>query len=144
MFINTSLSATLFSKTNVHHSIRMLPISSPKATGVTNTGRDSSSLGKKYAAFLGLFSSLICRVGIEDYRKIIHSIKVGVALVLVSLLYLLQPLYNHVGDNAMWAVMTVVVVFEFTAGKKQSKGSGSFGPSRSPKSQERRNHMALV
>ena len=49
-------------------------------------------------------------------KKVIHSIKVGVALVLVSLLYLLNPLYKQVGENAMWAIMTVVVVFEFFAG----------------------------
>ncbi|KAL5864043.1 hypothetical protein ACOSQ3_001557 [Xanthoceras sorbifolium] len=58
----------------------------------------------------------------DDVRKIIHSIKVGIALVLVSLLYLLDPLYKQVGENAMWAIMTVVVVFEFFAGALLSKG----------------------
>lgn len=48
--------------------------------------------------------------------RVIHSVKVGVALVLVSLLYLLDPLYERVGENAMWAIMTVVVIFEFFAG----------------------------
>lgn len=52
----------------------------------------------------------------HDMKKLIHSVKVGVALVLVSLLYLLDPLYSQVGENAMWAIMTVVVVFEFYAG----------------------------
>ncbi|KAJ4843249.1 hypothetical protein Tsubulata_035366 [Turnera subulata] len=56
-------------------------------------------------------------------RKWIHSIKVGVALVLVSLLYFLDPLYNEVGDNnAMWAIMTVVVIFEYYAGATLGKG----------------------
>ncbi|XVF72424.1 hypothetical protein PTKIN_Ptkin12aG0120300 [Pterospermum kingtungense] len=59
---------------------------------------------------------------IQDMRKVIHSFKVGVALVLVSLLYLLDPLYKQVGENAMWAIMTVVVVFEFFAGATLSKG----------------------
>ncbi|OMP05032.1 Aluminum-activated malate transporter [Corchorus olitorius] len=58
----------------------------------------------------------------HDIKKVIHSIKVGIALVLVSLLYLLNPLYNQVGDNAMWAIMTVVVIFEFFAGATLSKG----------------------
>ncbi|KAL2535634.1 Aluminum-activated malate transporter 12 [Forsythia ovata] len=57
-----------------------------------------------------------------DRRKIIHSIKVGFSLVLVSLLYLLDPLFKQVGENAMWAIMTVVVVFEFFAGATLSKG----------------------
>jgi len=52
----------------------------------------------------------------QDLRKLIHSVKVGTALVLVSLLYLLDPLFGHVGENAMWAIMTVVVIFEFFAG----------------------------
>ncbi|CAI0400691.1 unnamed protein product, partial [Linum tenue] len=56
-------------------------------------------------------------------RKWIHSIKVGAALVLVSLLYFLDPLYKEVGDdNAIWAIMTVVVIFEFHAGATLSKG----------------------
>lgn len=52
----------------------------------------------------------------QDMRKLIHSFKVGIALVLVSFLYLLDPLFSHVGQNAMWAIMTVVVIFEFFAG----------------------------
>ncbi|VFR02110.1 unnamed protein product [Cuscuta campestris] len=57
-----------------------------------------------------------------DKRKAVHSMKVGAALVLVSLLYVLDPLFNQVGQNAMWAIMTVVVVFEFYAGATISKG----------------------
>lgn len=52
----------------------------------------------------------------QDMRKLTHSVKVGIALVLVSLLYLIDPLYDQVGENAMWAIMTVVVMFEFYAG----------------------------
>lgn len=52
----------------------------------------------------------------HNIRKIIHSIKVGISLVLVSLLYILNPLFEQVGENAMWALMTVIVIFEFSAG----------------------------
>ncbi|KAK6141412.1 hypothetical protein DH2020_024860 [Rehmannia glutinosa] len=52
----------------------------------------------------------------SDRRRIIHSIKVGIALVLVSLLYMVDPMFKEVGENAMWAIMTVVVMFEFYAG----------------------------
>ena len=52
-----------------------------------------------------------------DNRKLFHAAKVGLALVLVSLLYMLEVIHDRLGDNAMWAVMTVVVNFEFTAGK---------------------------
>lgn len=65
---------------------------------------------------LSYVSSLMEKTSKHDTRKMIHSIKVGIALVLVSLLYLLDPLFKEVGENAMWAIMTVVVVFEFFAG----------------------------
>lgn len=57
------------------------------------------------------------KVGQDDPRRIIHSLKVGLALTLVSLFYYFQPLYHSFGVSAMWAVMTVVVVFEFSVGK---------------------------
>ncbi|WVY97649.1 hypothetical protein V8G54_029800 [Vigna mungo] len=60
-------------------------------------------------------------LGVNDPRKFIHCLKVGVALSLVSLFYYWKPLYDGVGGNAMWAVMTVVVVFEYTAGATISK-----------------------
>ncbi|CAF2260745.1 aluminum-activated malate transporter 2-like isoform X1 [Brassica rapa] len=62
------------------------------------------------------------RVGKEDPRRIVHSFKVGLALALVSSFYYYQPLYDNFGVNAMWAVMTVVVVFEFSVGATLGKG----------------------
>ena len=53
----------------------------------------------------------------DDPRRVIHSLKVGLALTMVSTFYYYQPLYNSFGLSAMWAVMTVVVVFEFSVGK---------------------------
>ncbi|KAF8027229.1 hypothetical protein BT93_E0213 [Corymbia citriodora subsp. variegata] len=61
-------------------------------------------------------------MGKEDPRRVIHSIKVGLALSLASLLCLLEPLSQGIGQNAIWAVMTVVVVLEFTAGATLYKG----------------------
>ncbi|PIA30825.1 hypothetical protein AQUCO_05400134v1 [Aquilegia coerulea] len=69
-----------------------------------------------------LFLLLKTKSGKYDPTQLIHSIKVGIALVFVSLLYLVDPLYDQVGENAMWAIMTVVVVFEFFAGATLSKG----------------------
>ncbi|KAL7198807.1 hypothetical protein ACSBR2_021161 [Camellia fascicularis] len=87
---------------------------------------DQISLGQKKKpqfAFVSFVSSLIAKQSKHDMRRVIHSIKVGIALVLVSLLYLLDPLYNQFGDgNAMWAIMTVVVIFEFSAGATLGKG----------------------
>ncbi|PON92835.1 Aluminum-activated malate transporter [Trema orientale] len=55
-------------------------------------------------------------IGCNDPRKVIHCLKVGMALTAVSIFYYMRPLYEGVGGNAMWAVMTVVVVFENTVG----------------------------
>jgi len=60
------------------------------------------------------------RVGKEDPRRVVHAFKVGLALALVSSFYYYQPLYDNFGVNAMWAVMTVVVVFEFSVGQYSS------------------------
>ncbi|KAI3469115.1 hypothetical protein Pfo_025778 [Paulownia fortunei] len=55
-------------------------------------------------------------MGMDDPTKVIHCAKVGIALSVVSLFYYMRPLYDGIGGNAMWAVMTVVVVFEHTVG----------------------------
>ncbi|KAI4322476.1 hypothetical protein L6164_022168 [Bauhinia variegata] len=62
------------------------------------------------------------KTGQDDPRRVVHSLKVGLAIVLVSLFYLYQPLYENFGLYAMWAVMTVVVVFEFSVGATLGKG----------------------
>ncbi|CAL1381186.1 unnamed protein product [Linum trigynum] len=55
-------------------------------------------------------------------RRAIHAVKVGLALTLVSMLYLLEPLFEGISQNAIWPVMTVVVVLEFTVGVTLCKG----------------------
>lgn len=60
------------------------------------------------------------QLGKDDPRRVIHSLKVGLALTLVSLLYYWRPLYGGIGIAGMWAVLTVVVVFEFTVGKSKN------------------------
>ncbi|ONH93612.1 hypothetical protein PRUPE_8G242400 [Prunus persica] len=84
-------------------------------------------IGEKEEPKLSMFATIVSNLRQlqkrqQDMRKLLHSVKVATALVLVSLLYLLDPLYEQVGDNAMWAIMTVVVIFEFYAGATLSKG----------------------
>lgn len=62
----------------------------------------------------------VWKIGADDPRRAVHGAKVGLALALVSAFYYARPLYDGVGGNAMWAVLTVVVVFEYTVGKLQS------------------------
>ncbi|KAJ8748586.1 hypothetical protein K2173_003488 [Erythroxylum novogranatense] len=69
-------------------------------------------------------------LAIAEPKKVIHGFKVGLALSLVSLFYYMRPLYDGFGGNAMWAVMTVVVVFEYTVGatlcKCINRATGTF------------------
>ncbi|OMO77262.1 Aluminum-activated malate transporter [Corchorus capsularis] len=76
----------------------------------------------KVKRFPGWLWRTIWKVGREDPRRMIHAFKVGLSLTLVSLLYLMEPLFKGIGQNAIWAVMTVVVVLEFTAGATLCKG----------------------
>uniref|UniRef100_A0A5B6YRQ4 Putative aluminum-activated malate transporter 2-like n=1 Tax=Davidia involucrata TaxID=16924 RepID=A0A5B6YRQ4_DAVIN len=62
------------------------------------------------------------KLGQDDPRRIIHSLKVGFAITLVSLFYYFDTLYQGFGISAMWAVITVVVVFEFSVGATLGKG----------------------
>ena len=71
---------------------------------------------QKMKTYPGLFCKTMWKVGHDDPRRVIHAFKVGLSLTLVSLLYLMEPLFKGIGQNAIWAVMTVVVVLEFTAG----------------------------
>ncbi|GFZ00840.1 aluminum-activated, malate transporter 12 [Actinidia rufa] len=79
-------------------------------------------VGAKMKKWPGSTWETIWEVGREDPRRVIHGLKVGLSLTLVSLLYLMEPLFNGIGQNAIWAVMTVVVVLEFTAGATLCKG----------------------
>ncbi|CAN4119155.1 unnamed protein product [Withania somnifera] len=69
------------------------------------------------------FGSHVKKIGEEDPRKIVHSMKVGLAIALVSLFYYFEPLFDYegFGVSSMWAVLTVVVVFEFSVGATLGK-----------------------
>ncbi|XP_050369086.1 aluminum-activated malate transporter 2-like [Argentina anserina] len=68
------------------------------------------------------FPMKLKKLGQDDPRRIVHSLKVGLAVLLVTLLYYLDPLYDGLGATAMWAVLTVVVVFEFSVGATLGRG----------------------
>lgn len=57
------------------------------------------------------------KLGRDEPRRIIHCLKVGLALTLVSLLYYVHPLYKFFHESGVWAVLTVLLVLEFTVGK---------------------------
>ncbi|KAK3015367.1 hypothetical protein RJ639_006803 [Escallonia herrerae] len=80
------------------------------------------ALPEKFKAKMVNFVVVTKKLGQDDPRRVIHSLKVGLALSLVSLFYYFETLFNSFGVHAMWAIMTVVVVFEFSVGATLGKG----------------------
>ncbi|CAI9271589.1 unnamed protein product [Lactuca saligna] len=80
-----------------------------------------ASLLKMNAPIVDLVKK-IKKLGKEDPRRIMHSFKVALAITLVSMVYYLRPLYKGMGEAGIWAILTVVVVFEYTAGATLCKG----------------------
>jgi len=61
----------------------------------------------------------IKKVGQDDPRRIVHGLKVGLAITLASLLlFYIKQSYNHFhqDQNGIWAIMTIVLIFEFSVG----------------------------
>lgn len=88
---------------------------------------EAGPIRRVWLGLKGLITGLVLKVwkflekawglGVEDPRKVVHGLKAGMALTVVSLFFYVRPLYQGFGANAMWAIMTVVVVFENTVGK---------------------------
>lgn len=62
------------------------------------------------------FSKTAIEMGRNDPRKIMHAIKMGLALSLVSLLIFWKEPFADVAQYSIWAVLTVIVMFEFSIG----------------------------
>ncbi|XP_010917158.1 aluminum-activated malate transporter 9-like [Elaeis guineensis] len=58
----------------------------------------------------------------EDTNRVIFALKVGLAMLLVSLLVLIQAPFKVFGTNIIWAILTVGIMFEYTVGATFNRG----------------------
>ncbi|KAL0358808.1 UNVERIFIED_CONTAM: Aluminum-activated malate transporter 4 [Sesamum angustifolium] len=61
-------------------------------------------------------------MGRSDPRKVIFAAKMGAALSLVSVLIFFRKSASYFTLNHIWAILTVIVVFEFSIGATLNKG----------------------
>ncbi|XP_039688968.1 aluminum-activated malate transporter 14 isoform X4 [Medicago truncatula] len=106
----------------VHDGLEMAMARNESGENLEKWKKRMHVFGERLKRFPCLAWKTTWKVGYDDPRRVIHAFKVGLSLTLVSLLFLLEPLFKGIGENAIWAVMTVVVVFEFTAGATLCKG----------------------
>ncbi|KAL5551890.1 hypothetical protein UlMin_002066 [Ulmus minor] len=58
----------------------------------------------------------------EDTNRVTFSLKVGLAVLLVSLLILFRAPYELFGTNIIWSILTVAIMFEYTVGATFNRG----------------------
>ncbi|XP_058225054.1 aluminum-activated malate transporter 14-like [Rhododendron vialii] len=87
------------------------------------SGGEMGSAAAWWAERARKIGNAVAKEGREDPRKVVHSVKVGMAVTVASMVYLLEPLFHGMGrNNSIWAVLTVILVLEFTAGATLYKG----------------------
>ncbi|XP_055809710.1 aluminum-activated malate transporter 9-like isoform X1 [Solanum dulcamara] len=76
------------------------------------------------------FAKKAIEMGKNDPRKIIFSLKMGFALFFVSLLIFWKEPFPDIAQFSIWAILTVLIMFEFTIGgtliKGFNRGLGTF------------------
>ncbi|XP_030485215.2 aluminum-activated malate transporter 5 [Cannabis sativa] len=68
------------------------------------------------------FAGKAWEMGRTDPRKAIYAMKMGLAMALVSLLIFWKDSYHNIDQYSVWAILTVIVMFEFSIGATLIKG----------------------
>ncbi|VVA31134.1 PREDICTED: aluminum-activated malate transporter [Prunus dulcis] len=105
---------------NIEISIN-IPSSMAKVKQLDQAGKKSSNGGgggfslKAWVLKVWEFSK-------EDSNRVKFSLKVGLAVLLVSLLILFRAPYEVFGTNIIWSILTVAIMFEYTVGATFNRG----------------------
>ncbi|KAJ0962946.1 hypothetical protein J5N97_028068 [Dioscorea zingiberensis] len=70
----------------------------------------------------GKWISDVWKFAKEDTNRVTFALKVGLAVLLVSLLILFRAPYEIFGTNIIWSILTVAIMFEYTVGATFSRG----------------------
>ncbi|GAY47011.1 Aluminum-activated malate transporter 4 [Citrus sinensis] len=103
--------------------------------GLNSTDDDASEDGIKCRCFRWISDGVInfwtnlqnifiqfYDMGRKDPRKAVFAAKMGLSLALVSLVVFFKEPLSNVSQYSIWAILTVVVVFEFSVGATLNKG----------------------
>ncbi|XP_076905360.1 aluminum-activated malate transporter 9-like [Bidens hawaiensis] len=85
---------------------------------LTSTKDEQPKTSNKVAVFM----HAILEFAKEDNDRVTFSLKVGLAVLLVSLLILIQAPYQVFGTTIIWSILTVAIMFEYTVGATFHKG----------------------
>lgn len=102
---------------NSSHEINIPSTTRPKESQTLKKSGHSNSSGggSSGISFKGWMWS-VWEFGKEDCNRVKFSLKVGLAVLLVSLLTLFRAPYHVFGASIIWSILTVAIMFEYTVG----------------------------